>query len=985
MYRRLAILVCLSTLSCLGNAACGEIIPGDSIAARAKGAQGEAWSTPELVNGLGLEGTTRGVDLIHRWNQGVAEAYAGSAGPNPNRPAFFTFEFDGVYDLSTTWIWNGAGGYSLAEQSSIQDMIVVYSQNGTDWTQWGPRHFVRPGLHEDTLGAAGPDLTGVSAQFIELRVIKNYGQGSARAPMEVQFDVQAKTLAKNPEPVNGAENIWPDATVKWLPGEGAVSHDVYLGTDEAAVANATTGSAEYKGNQSGTNFTPGVLEPGQTYYWRIDEIVGPLTSEGQVWSFTVATGQAIYPIPSDDARIVPADMMLDWVAGPGAVSHDVYIGTDRAAVANAAKASAEYKGSTNRSPFDPGPLQEGTTYYWRVDEVSDRTIKGNIWSFRTVGSVYFQIDLALSESSESSVPIAGTAKEGWTAWASPQWYDMYAANDQVMADVDGTGVDIVLTTVYMGMGGLRVAGLEGNLAGGNYGHDGIPTGTPLYDPICNSWYQNIDWPENPRGDITLFFKNLPAGEYELYSYHNNFNCHRHGDNPTKVDCIDPSKPQPPMNINAMSATQINDMFAGLHEYGVRVIDHCLGVVTTTQGATNVQPQQITRDEDLVPSQIKFETDGTNVAVYYESGCCQNDDVRSSRDGGRAILNAFQLKSTTNIVRTAHFPSPCDGTAEVPVEKRLSFSAGAPAISHDIYLGTDPAAVENATKGSPEYKGSVRRGTEFFSPASLLLGRTYYWRIDENTGRETVKGPLWSFTTTQCREIEGFEEPLLWDSAGGAWVERSKEQRRNGSASMELQYYNRSPEAYSGAGLTFDDAQNFNGYESLGFYYKGEAGNQNDKLYAVIEDTAGNSSTVLSTGNLNLSDMQWQLWSAELTEFGGVDLANVKRIEIGVGTPGGSSSSAIGNLYIDDVGLCGGGLVPAGCACPGDLNNDTQIDLDDLQAVAGVLLEAGSPFVVAVGEGDCGDLNTDLQLDLEDLQAVAGILLDAGSPFVAPCE
>jgi len=33
----------------------------------------------------------------------------------------------------------------------------------------------------------------------------------------------------------------------------------------------------------------------------------------------------------------------------------------------------------------------------------------------------------------------------------------------------------------------------------------------------------------------------------------------------------------------------------------------------------------------------------------------------------------------------------------------------------------------------------------------------------------------------------------------------------------------------------------------------------------------------------------------------------------------------------------------------------------------------------------GDLNADGQIDLEDLQAVAGILLDAGSPFIAPCE
>jgi len=77
-------------------------------------------------------------------------------------------------------------------------------------------------------------------------------------------------------------------------------------------------------------------------------------------------------------------------------------------------------------------------------------------------------------------------------------------------------------------------------------------------------------------------------------------------------------------------------------------------------------------------------------------------------------------------------------------------------------------------------------------------------------------------------------------------------------------------------------------------------------------------------------------------------------------------------------------VSAGCVCPGDLNNDAQVDLDDLQAVAGILLDVGSPFIVPVEEGHCGDMNSDGQADLEDLQAVAGILLDVGSPFIVDC-
>ena len=80
----------------------------------------------------------------------------------------------------------------------------------------------------------------------------------------------------------------------------------------------------------------------------------------------------------------------------------------------------------------------------------------------------------------------------------------------------------------------------------------------------------------------------------------------------------------------------------------------------------------------------------------------------------------------------------------------------------------------------------------------------------------------------------------------------------------------------------------------------------------------------------------------------------------------------------------GGQPPA-CPCPGDLNEDEQIDLEDLQALAGILLDAGSPFVVEAEPGHCADLNADEQIDLEDLQQVAALLLQAGSPFVVQCE
>ena len=75
-----------------------------------------------------------------------------------------------------------------------------------------------------------------------------------------------------------------------------------------------------------------------------------------------------------------------------------------------------------------------------------------------------------------------------------------------------------------------------------------------------------------------------------------------------------------------------------------------------------------------------------------------------------------------------------------------------------------------------------------------------------------------------------------------------------------------------------------------------------------------------------------------------------------------------------------------CRCLGDTNSDGQLDLDDLQNVAQILLDVGSPFIaLCCPFNECADVNSDRQIDLEDFQGIAEMLLDAGVPFIVPCE
>ncbi|MHC4675641.1 MAG: LamG-like jellyroll fold domain-containing protein [Planctomycetota bacterium] len=100
-------------------------------------------------------------------------------------------------------------------------------------------------------------------------------------------------------PVDNQTVVPVDVNLSWSPGCYAGSHDIYLGTDFNDVRDAT--SVDHPnvvyGNVVIDSFDPpGLLEPGQTYYWRVDEVneddpnLWPNFWEGDVWSFTAAGG-----------------------------------------------------------------------------------------------------------------------------------------------------------------------------------------------------------------------------------------------------------------------------------------------------------------------------------------------------------------------------------------------------------------------------------------------------------------------------------------------------------------------------------------------------------------------------------------------------------------------------------------------------------------------------------------------------------------------
>jgi len=90
-------------------------------------------------------------------------------------------------------------------------------------------------------------------------------------------------------------------------------------------------------------------------------------------------------------------------------------------------------------------------------------------------------------------------------------------------------------------------------------------------------------------------------------------------------------------------------------------------------------------------------------------------------------------------KTAYNPIPTDGAEFVDPNVVLKWQPGFGAILHTMFFGDDYDTVKNAVAGIP-------LGTATYKPGTLESGKTFYWRVNEFHGFETLTGEVWSFTS-----------------------------------------------------------------------------------------------------------------------------------------------------------------------------------------------------------------------------------------------
>ena len=368
--------------------------------------------------------------------------------------------------------------------------------------------------------------------------------------------------------------------------------------------------------------------------------------------------------------------------------------------------------------------------------------------------IHLMVDFALVNCPDTSTIRPESAKPGWWHWAAPGWSDMYM-HDMRWEDgsispkptgpgIDGTGIHACITTGSEGQLGLHMK----DLCRDNLGGDGCPYGSPAGDPIANTFFYAVDWAGPSAGDILLLLTDLPPGEYWMYSYHNHWEpCSQSTRNCLQCECGMPPMPTITANPNPSSPPP---------EYNGYSLPLGSGTgVTQIENDYDVWPTHYLSDDDLVPSLIKFETDGSDVLVIYEAdNTLWPDCARSGREGSRAILNAFELIWMGPGGPDTSPPTPNPATFASPPSAVSSTE-----ITMTATTGSDPSGpvqyLFDETSGNPGATDSGWTTDPVYNDTGLDPNTPYTYTVQmrdsvPNTG--TASGPA-SATTLPAADID----------------------------------------------------------------------------------------------------------------------------------------------------------------------------------------------------------------------------------------
>ncbi len=293
--------------------------------------QGEVWSfTVEPVayriddvtatssgiseEGAGPENTVNGSGLNEADQHSTVSADMWAASPPADEPLWLQYEFDRVYKLHELLVWNYNVQFEMILGFGLKDVTMETSTDGVEWTTLGDAQFNQATGKETYVYNTAVDLQGVAARYVRLIVNSGFGTMGQYGLSEVRF-TYIPVQAREPQPVDGQTDVDVNTTLDWRAGREAVSHEVYLSTDEGAVAE----SAALADVIEQASYAPADLEFGTMYHWKVVEVneAEAISAwESDIWSFITEEYASIDGFESYTDDIDAGEAIFDtWIDG----------------------------------------------------------------------------------------------------------------------------------------------------------------------------------------------------------------------------------------------------------------------------------------------------------------------------------------------------------------------------------------------------------------------------------------------------------------------------------------------------------------------------------------------------------------------------------------------------------------------------------------------------------------------------------------------
>ncbi|NLH44301.1 MAG: discoidin domain-containing protein [Planctomycetes bacterium] len=341
------------------------------------------------------------------------------------KPHWIQFAFDGVYKLDKMWVWNSNQLIESMIGFGAKDVTVEYSVDGTTWTKLeGTPEFARgTGMPTYTANTT-VSFNGAVAQFVKLTINANWGGMAAQTGLsEVRF-FYIPVQASEPDPANGVANAPVEPVLSWRAGREAVSHKVYFGSNEQAVAAGTAPVATAAEN----SYVPAGLTFGSTYFWKVTEVNQAEATaewEGPVWSFTVEQYGAI-----DNFEVYTDNMDAEetiwqaWIDGMTTGASGSQVGYTNApfaerSIVHGGKQSMPMTYDNSKAPF----YSEGERTFTPAQDLTKHGADSLCLYYQGVATnsaegLYLTVKDSAGKSKTVSIPTA-TTQASWQQWKIP--------------------------------------------------------------------------------------------------------------------------------------------------------------------------------------------------------------------------------------------------------------------------------------------------------------------------------------------------------------------------------------------------------------------------------------------------------------------------------------------------------------------------------------------------------------------------------------